>query len=215
MIDYSCVECTSSSIQGLAAFRARHPGHRRAQIDIAIERGAHFIESIQRTDGSWYGSWGVCFTYGTWFGVEGLVAAGRTFESCACLPKACEFLCCKQKSDGSWGESYRSCTEKVWMETEQGQVVQTAWAVIALMKAIGTSHSMWQSDFHVSHQVIHSSIRKGIEFLLTSQLENGDWPQQKISGVFNRNCMISYSNYRNIFPLWAIALYRSRFLEEI
>lgn len=218
MIDYSCVECTSSSIQGLAAFRARHPGHRRAQVDTAIERGAQFIESIQRADGSWYGSWGVCFTYGTWFGVEGLVAAGRTFESCECLPKACHFLCSKQKSDGSWGESYLSCTEKVWMEAEQGQVVQTAWAVMALIKAIGASHSMWnetEENVHASHQVFHSSIRKGIDFLLSSQQENGDWPQQRISGVFNRNCMISYSNYRNIFPMWAIALYRSRFLEEI
>lgn len=25
---------------------------------------------IQRPDGSWYGSWGICFTYGTWFGIE-------------------------------------------------------------------------------------------------------------------------------------------------
>lgn len=31
----------------------------------------------QRRDGSWYGSWACCFTYGTWFGVEGLVAAGE------------------------------------------------------------------------------------------------------------------------------------------
>ena len=29
--------------------------------------------SIQRPDGSWYGSWGVCFTYGTWFGIEALM----------------------------------------------------------------------------------------------------------------------------------------------
>lgn len=29
-----------------------------------------------------------------------------------------------------------------------------------------------------------------------SQEEGGDWPQQHISGVFNRNCMITYANYR-------------------
>lgn len=28
------------------------------------------------------------------------------------------------------------------------------------------------------------------------QEESGDWPQQHISGVFNRNCMITYANYR-------------------
>lgn len=27
-------------------------------------------KQIQRPDGSWYGSWGICFTYGTWFGIE-------------------------------------------------------------------------------------------------------------------------------------------------
>lgn len=36
---------------------------------------------------------------------------------------------------------------------------------------------------------------------------------QEISGVFNRNCMISYSAYRNIFPIWALGEYRSRVLE--
>lgn len=28
-----------------------------------------------------YGSWGVCYTYGTWFGVTGLVAGGRTTKT--------------------------------------------------------------------------------------------------------------------------------------
>ena len=35
-----------------------------------------FMLSIQRADGSWEGMWGVGFTYGTWFGVEGLLDAG-------------------------------------------------------------------------------------------------------------------------------------------
>jgi squalene cyclase len=54
------------------------------------------------------------------------------------------------------------------------------------------------------------SIRKGIQFLLKSQLSNGDWNQQSINGVFNGNCMISYTNYRNIFPIWALG----RFLKQ-
>lgn len=33
--------------------------------------------SIQRPDGSWYGNWGVCFTYATWFGAEALAAVGE------------------------------------------------------------------------------------------------------------------------------------------
>ena len=34
------------------------------------------ILSPQRKDGSWEGMWGICFTYGTWFAIDGLVSAG-------------------------------------------------------------------------------------------------------------------------------------------
>lgn len=30
----------------------------------SVLEGKRFLKSIQRPDGSWYGSWGVCFTYG-------------------------------------------------------------------------------------------------------------------------------------------------------
>jgi squalene cyclase len=44
----------------------------------------------------------------------------------------------------------------------------------------------------------------GIDFLLSRQEKNGDFPQEGISGVFNKNCMETYTSYRNVFPLWAI-----------
>ena len=36
---------------------------------------------------------------------------------------------------------------------------------------------------------------------------------QEITGVFNRNCMISYSAYRNIFPIWALGEYKRHVLK--
>lgn len=39
-----------------------------------------FIRSIQREDGSWYGSWAVCFTYACWFGVCALAARGKSYD---------------------------------------------------------------------------------------------------------------------------------------
>jgi len=60
-----------------------------------------------------YGSWAVCFTYGTWFGVKGLVAAGRTFENSPAIRKACEFLLSKELPSGGWGESYLSSQDQV------------------------------------------------------------------------------------------------------
>ncbi|CAI7897568.1 unnamed protein product [Closterium sp. NIES-54] len=50
--------------------------------------------------------------------------------------------------------------------------------------------------------------------LVNGQMENGDFPQEDIIGVFNGNCMISYSAYRNIFPIWALGVYRSKVLKQ-
>ena len=52
-----------------------------------------------------------------------------------------------------------------------------------------------------------SVIDKGISLLRERQLDNGVWPQEGISGVFNKTCMITYSAYRNVFPIWALERY--------
>ena len=83
MIDIPYVECTCASLSALKAFNDAYPGHERAaEVARAIEGGRQFIASAQRPDGSWYGSWGCCFTYGCWFGLEGLVAGAATGSDC-------------------------------------------------------------------------------------------------------------------------------------
>src|SRR5579863_1456911 len=74
MIDYSYTECTSACVQSLVKFREHYPEYRNSEIKRSIKRGIQFILSQQRDDGSWYGSWAVCFTYGTWFAIEALSA---------------------------------------------------------------------------------------------------------------------------------------------
>jgi cycloartenol synthase len=58
------------------------------------------------------------------------------------------------------------------------------------------------------HKRDPAPLHKGAAYLMRMQQQDGDWPQQHISGVFNRNCMITYANYRNIFPIWALGLYK-------
>jgi Squalene cyclase len=115
------------------------------------------------------------------------------------MNKACTFLLAKQKADGGWGETFKSCSTLVYSEAKSSQVVNTAWALLALMTA----------DFPDK-----TVIEKGINLLLSRQTELGDWPQENISGVFNYNCMITYANYRNIFPLWSLSRYYSRYVRN-
>lgn len=189
MIDYSYTECTSACIQALYKFYLKS-NYRKNEINLSIQRGIKFIKNQQRSDGSWYGSWAICFTYGTWFAIEALTTVGETNKS-KTISKAIEFLLSKQNSDGGWGESYLSCVYKSYVPHQYSQVINTSWAVLSLMAA--------KAD--------RTAIRKGIQFIINKQLTNGDWNQQGISGVFNGNCMISYTNYRNIFPIWALGRY--------
>jgi squalene cyclase len=99
----------------------------------------------------------------------------------------------KQCDDGGWGESHESCLQRRYVQhPDGGQVVMTAWAVLALVRASPERH--------------RDAIKAGVRFLRERQLPNGDWPVQGMTGVFNRTCMLNYRFYRNYFPLWALAL---------
>lgn len=204
MIDYSYVECSSASIQGLCKFLQAEPNYKRNEIENAIKRGIDFIYHAQYADGSWYGSWGVCFTYATWFGIDALVAA-KAFpfidqnKANATIQKACAFLLSKQNPDGGWGESYLSCVNLEYVPHEHSQIINTAWALMGLIQADCSDTQ---------------AIQKGIDFLLSKQEANGDWPQEGISGVFNKNCMETYTSYRNVFPLWALARYIAKYQKQ-
>ena len=192
MIDYSYVECTSSCIQALVAFTNAFPEHKDRRLQRAIRQGKDFILQHQKSDGSWYGSWGICFTYGTWFAVWGLLDAGISADDPR-IQKACDFLESKQLSDGGWGESIESCKALRYISTQEGMSVMTSWALLALIKA-GRSQS--------------ESVQRGIAFLKGKQQVDGSWPEEAIAGIFNKSCGIHYDSYLKVFPLWALAQYQ-------
>uniref|UniRef100_A0A8C7GE15 Terpene cyclase/mutase family member n=1 Tax=Oncorhynchus kisutch TaxID=8019 RepID=A0A8C7GE15_ONCKI len=200
MIDYTYVECTSAVMQALRHFQHVYPEYRTEEIRSTLREGLEYCRRVQRHDGSWEGSWGVCFTYGVWFGLEAFACMGHTYHDgggvCKEVQSACDFLVAHQMEDGGWGEDFESCEQRRYVQSANSQIHNTCWALLGLMAAR-----------YPDAQVIE----RGIQLLVDKQLPNGDWPQENISGVFNKSCAISYTSYRNVFTVWTLGRFFNLF----
>ncbi|KAF7092467.1 hypothetical protein CFC21_094949 [Triticum aestivum] len=201
MVDYPSVECTSSMLQALIMFREIYPGYRKEEIGQCIKNASVFIENSQRKDGSWYGTWGICFTYGTLFAVQGLIASGRTYENSSFIRNACNFLLSKQLNTGGWGETYLSSETESYVDAASPHAVNTAWAMLALIYA-GQVERDPAPLYHAAKELINM------------QLDTGEFPQQEHIGCFNCSFYYNYGNYSNLFPIWALGEFRRRLHEK-
>ncbi|KAL1959008.1 hypothetical protein VTO42DRAFT_3249 [Malbranchea cinnamomea] len=200
MIEYDYPECTTAVVTALTLFSKHWPGYRSTEIKQFIQRALAYIKRAQLSDGSWYGSWGVCFTYGTMFALESLAAVGETYGNSEYARKGCDFLISKQREDGGWSESFKSCEQNKYIEHPSGsQVVQTAFALVGLLEA----------DYPDI-----APLKKAIRLLMSRQQPNGEWLQEGIEGIFNKSCAIAYPNYRFIFPMMALGKFARKYPDE-
>ena len=194
MTEHSYVECTASCLAALAACGERLPQVIGKAETKAISRANAWLRHSQERDGSWRDVWGVQFIYGTFFGIRGLLAAGARPDDPA-LRSACRWLLDRQREDGGWGEHYRGCYTGQYIEHKESQVIQTAWAMIALLEAGETD---W------------TAITRGVQFLIGMQRADGTWPRQDMAGIFFRTALLDYTLYRQYFPLHTLGLYEQR-----
>ncbi|KAJ2964488.1 hypothetical protein NQZ79_g634 [Umbelopsis isabellina] len=199
MIEHSYPECTTAVLTGLCAFKVINPNYRQAEVKQVCKRALEYIKKAQRADGSWFGSWAICFTYAAMFSLTSLASMGEFYHSSDHARRGCEFLISKQKEDGGWGETYKSCETGVYAQHDKSQVVNTAYATLALLDA---------KYPHVE------PIRRAVRLLMKRQQENGEWLQESIEGVFNKNCTISYPNYKFSFTIWALGRYAAVWGDE-
>ncbi|KAK3704652.1 hypothetical protein LTR37_013751 [Vermiconidia calcicola] len=197
MVEYDYPECTTACVTALQQFHEVYPDYRAEEMQTFNTRAVQWIRTNQRADGSWYGSWAICFTYAGMFALESLRTQGEIYENSERVQRACKFFLDRQNEDGGWGESYRSCETGNWCPHPDGsQVVNTAWVIAALLEA------------EYPHK---EPLERAVKLLMGRQQRNGEWLQEGIEGVFNRSCMISYPNYKFIFPIKALGMYARRF----
>ncbi|MCY3562019.1 MAG: FAD-dependent monooxygenase [bacterium] len=194
MTEHSHVECTASCLAAFAACAERAPQVLGSDAARAVKRAEAWLRRTQRRDGSWRGVWGVQYIYGTFFGIRGLLAAGAGAADPA-LRSACGWLAERQLADGGWGEHHSGCASGRYVAHSESQVIQTAWALIALLEA---GDPDW------------AAISRGARFLIDTQDSQGRWPAQDAAGVFFRTALLDYVMYRQHFPLHALALFEQR-----
>jgi len=188
MLDPSCPDITARVLEALG-----HYGHRPGQPH--VDRALRFIEKTQGADGSWIGRWGVNYIYGTWQVLAGLASIGHDMRS-PMVRRAVAWLKSVQQIGGAWGESCRSYDDPSWAGKGAPTASQTAWALLGLIAAGETDSA---------------EVRAGIDYLLSTQGENGAWNEELFTGTgFPKVFYLKYHLYSVYFPLMAIARFAGR-----
>jgi squalene-hopene/tetraprenyl-beta-curcumene cyclase len=160
-----------------------------------VAGGLDYLLREQRSDGSWWGRWGVNHVYGTGAAVPALEACGVAPDDPA-IRRAVHWLHSVQDPSGGFGEDIRSYHEVDWRGRGAATASQTAWGVLAYVAA-GEARG--------------GPARRAADFLCSSQMGNGDWREDHYTGTgFPTDFMIRYHLYRLHFPLLALGRLRER-----
>jgi sporulenol synthase len=166
---------------------------------IVMERGIHWLRKHQEQNGSWYGRWGICYIYGTWAAVTGLMSAGIQ-ASDPMIKKAEKWLNTIQNKDGGWGESCKSDKHKTYIALGASTLTHTAWALDALIAL---------------SEATTPEIEKGIQFLKEAY-HREDWTRKYPAGQGMADFFyIHYHSYQYIFPLLTLTHYKKKFESSV
>ena len=193
MIDPSTADVTARVVECLGRYgwSAEHP---------VIQCAVKFLLQDQSKDGSWFGRWGVNYTYGTSGVLRALETVSlATREFCK---RAVSWLRSVQKVDGSFGESLLSYDVPSTKGQGTSTASQTAWGLIGLLASAGTEDP---------------AVGKAVAYLVHRQEADGSWREPEFTGTgFPGVFYLKYHLYRNSFPVYALARYsnQSRKAEE-
>ena len=185
LTDPSTADLTGRTIQFLGSYKGMT--HRQDQIRKAVR----WLIKNQRSDGSWYGRWGVVYIYGTWAALTGLLSVGVDPQHQS-VKKAVSWLLAIQNQDGGWGESCLSDSVGQYTPLDFSTPSQTAWALDALIAA-GLKDS--------------PAVARGMEALLNLVEKDGIETSYPTGAGLPGDFYINYHSYRYIWPLMAFSHY--------
>ena len=186
MIDPSSADVTARVLECFTYFG-------RTADDPLVARGLVYLLGEQRSDGSWYGRWGVNYIYGT----SGVLRAAEALKigSFAWCRRAAAWLRTIQNRDGGFGETCASYADPAMKGRGPSTPSQSAWAIIGLLSA-GKADDL--------------AVIRAVEYLLDSQEATGAWQEKATTGTgFPQVFYLKYHLYRQSFPLSALARYRA------
>jgi len=187
MVDPPSVDVTAHIVECLAK-----AGYKKGSPP--LDHAIYYIKQEQEEDGAWFGRWGVNLTYGIGCVLPALAAAGEEMNS-PYIRRALDWLVAHQNEDGGWGERVEGYQGGEWRGKGSSTASQTAWALLGLLAA---------------KQVDHRATRRGIDYLLNTQNDKGNWDEPYFTGTgFPGDFMINYHLYRDYFPLMALSRYRT------
>jgi squalene-hopene/tetraprenyl-beta-curcumene cyclase len=184
MIDPSTADLTARGLESLSelGFGKDFP---------AAARAVEFLRRTQEPEGAWYGRWGCNYLYGTYLALLGLQKIGINADDAA-IRRGAGWLRSCQNPDGGWGETLGSYDDPSLKGKGASTPSQSAWAVLGLISA-GERDS--------------EAVRRGIQFLLDRQSEDGSWPEEEWTGTgFPRVFYLRYHLYPIYFPLLALGV---------
>ncbi|KAH0942950.1 LOW QUALITY PROTEIN: hypothetical protein HID58_002587 [Brassica napus] len=118
------------------------------------------------------GSWVVCYTYATWFSLGGLARTGKTYENYLVMREGVDFL---RETKQQWRLG-RKEEDQTWSK----HMLHIPFLNIFLKKG--------ERDLLPLHRVG--------KLIINSHLENRDYPQQEMTGVLMKSCILNNVTYK-------------------
>lgn len=172
----------------------------RDAIRQSANRGIDYLLREQEQSGSWYGRWGANYLYGTSNVLCGLVNAHFIDNSRAGLinqsiKRGVDWLVNVQNTDGGWGECLETYSRPALAGQGKSTASQTGWALMGVLTLL---------------PVMDLTVRRGVQYLLSTQREDGAWTEREFTGVgFPNHFYLGYVYYPHYFAMMGLGRYAS------